>query len=286
MPKKTDAHLHSWDLQKIQYSWLNKDAGILFDSFTPEKIEKELLEIGVDSAVLVQADNSWEDSQYMFEQASLFPWVKGVVAWLPLEDPDRTSEIIENKYGKNPFFKGVRHLMHIEPDPNWLLQENVLLSLQILADKKIPFDAIGINLQQLDAIIKVAEKLPNLMMMVDHLNQPPLDDDSKMYEWKNMMGRASMNGNIFVKISGLGTISRTGFPSLENAIVPVLDFILEYFQPKRCCCGSDWPISLLDTTYAETWNIYESALRQISSNMEDIEQVVQKTANDFYGIGQ
>jgi L-fuconolactonase len=132
----------------------------------------------------------------------------------------------------------------------------------------------------------VAEKIPNLKVMIDHLNQPPLDDDSKMHEWKNMMGKASKLGNVFTKISGLGTISRAGFSSLENAIIPVLDFILEHFQPKRCCCGSDWPISLLDTSYAETWNIYESALRQISSNKEDIEQVVQKTTNDFYGIGQ
>jgi len=284
MVKKTDAHLHSWDLQKIQYSWLNKDAGILFDSFTPEKIEKELLETGVDSAVLVQADNSLEDSQYMFEQASLFSWIKGVVAWLPLEDPDQISEIIETQYGNNPFFKGVRHLMHVEPDPNWLLQENVMLSLQVLADKKIPFDAIGINLQQLNSITEVAEKIPNLKVMIDHLNQPPLDDDSKMHEWKNMMGRASKNGNVFVKISGLGTINRTGFSSLENAIVPVLNFILEHFQSKRCCCGSDWPISLLDTSYTETWKIYESALYKITSNKDEINNIMNETATVFYGI--
>jgi L-fuconolactonase len=159
-----------------------------------------------------------------------------------------------------------------------------MLSLQVLADKKIPFDAIGINLQQLNSITEVAEKIPNLKVMIDHLNQPPLDDDSKMHEWKNMMGRASKNGNVFVKISGLGTINRTGFSSLENAIVPVLNFILEHFQSKRCCCGSDWPISLLDTSYTETWKIYESALYKITSNKDEINNIMNETATVFYGI--
>ncbi|MFN6375124.1 MAG: amidohydrolase family protein, partial [Chitinophagia bacterium] len=162
MINKTDAHLHSWDLQKIQYSWLNKDAGVLYDSYTPERVERELLSTGVTSAVLVQADNSLVDSTYMFDQAALFPWIKGVVAWLPLEEPDQVLKVIEDDYGSNPFFKGVRHLMHVEPDPKWILQEKVLTSLKILANKKIPFDAIGINLQQLDAIISMAEKIPQL----------------------------------------------------------------------------------------------------------------------------
>ena len=284
MINKTDAHLHSWDLQKIQYSWLNKDAGVLYDSYTPERVERELLSTGVTSAVLVQADNSLVDSTYMFDQAALFPWIKGVVAWLPLEEPDQVLKVIEDDYGSNPFFKGVRHLMHVEPDPQWILQDKVLTSLQLLAEKKIPFDAIGINLQQLDAIISMAEKIPQLKIMIDHLNQPPLADPSMMNEWKKIMKKAVIFPNLHIKISGLGTINRKGYSSLQEAIVPVLGFIVEQFGFNRCCCGSDWPISILDSSYSDTWKTYESSLQRITNNDEDIRQIMQITADQFYCI--
>lgn len=284
MINKTDAHLHSWDLEKIQYSWLNKEAGILYNNYTPEKIENELLSVGVTSAVLVQADNSIVDSTYMFEQAALFPWIKGVVAWLPLEEPDQVIKVIEDDYGSNPFFKGVRHLMHVEPDPKWILQEKVLTSLQILANKKIPFDAIGINLQQLDAIIIMAEKIPQLKIMIDHLNQPPLGDEKKSAEWRALMTEAANSPNLFAKISGLTTLSNSGSLDFHDQLSNIIEFTVERFGADRCCCGSDWPISLVKTTYQDTWELYEKILTSIDGKASTTHMILESTAKFFYHI--
>jgi len=284
MINKTDAHLHSWDLEKIQYSWLNKEAGILYDSYTPQRVESELLSTGITSAVLVQADNSIIDSTYMFEQAALFPWIKGVVAWLPLEDPDRIERVIEEEYKSNPLFKGVRHLMHVEPDPQWILQDKVLTSLQLLAKKKIPFDAIGINLQQLDAIISMAEKIPQLNIMIDHLNQPPLNDEKKIAEWRILMTKAAMAPNMFAKISGLTTLLYQGGRNLEDELKSIIDFTVGQFGADKCCCGSDWPISLLKTTYQDSWKLYEKILVSIDSTASISQQILESTAKNFYHI--
>jgi L-fuconolactonase len=174
--------------------------------------------------------------------------------------------------------------MHVEPDPQWILQDKVLTSLQLLAKKKIPFDAIGINLQQLDAIISMAEKIPQLNIMIDHLNQPPLNDEKKIAEWRILMTKAAMAPNMFAKISGLTTLLYQGGRNLEDELKSIIDFTVGQFGADKCCCGSDWPISLLKTTYQDSWKLYEKILVSIDSTASISQQILESTAKNFYHI--
>ncbi len=59
-------------------------------------------------------------------------FVRGVVGWVPLADPDATARALEQLRGRGKLV-GVRHLISYEPDPRWLLQGGVTESLGILA---------------------------------------------------------------------------------------------------------------------------------------------------------
>jgi len=284
MVKIADTHLHSWDLGKLQYSWLTPEAGILYNTYLPGDLEQEKNSVGISAAILVQSDNSVEDTMYMFAQAKKHEWIKGVVAWLPLHDPEKTEMILRSTYLKEPSFKGVRHLMHLEKD-NWLLQVQVLESLKILASHDIAFDAIGINHQQFESIIQASSLVPSLRVVIDHLNQPPLSDRRKMVEWKQLMKEASGIPSVHVKISGLGTIQRPPGMTLSEAIRPAVAIALETFGTQRCFCGGDWPISLMDASYSGTWAAYKETVDSIIGDSASDERILYDNATYFYRLG-
>src|SRR5215210_1447178 len=121
-----DTHLHVWNFERAEYEWLRNDTSILNRSYHIEELAEERLDAGVTEGVLVQAANNFEDTDWMLEVAAGTPWITGVVGWVPLTDPGETEKALAGNYLSNSYFKGVRHLIHDEADPRWLLQEKVL----------------------------------------------------------------------------------------------------------------------------------------------------------------
>jgi len=182
-----DTHIHIWDFKKAEYAWLKGNTSMLNRTYSIEEIEAARKEIGISAGILVQAANNFEDTDWMLHTASQHEWIKGVVGWLPLMDPDATVKALQNKYGKESYFKGVRHLIHDEPYADWLLQEPVLVSLGILAEHNIPFDVVGVLPAHIETALEVANKVPVLRMVFDHLNQPPVASGERFGQWGELM---------------------------------------------------------------------------------------------------
>ena len=79
-----DTHVHVWNFERAQYSWLNGDTSILNRNYHIEELEGERIGASVTDGVLVQAANNFEDTDWMLEVAGKSEWIKGVVGWLPL----------------------------------------------------------------------------------------------------------------------------------------------------------------------------------------------------------
>ena len=233
-----DTHVHVWNLNKVRYSWLDGDTSILNRSYSLDELEPERQKAGVTGGVLVQAANNMEDTGWMLEEADRNSWIKGIVGWLPLEDPARCESLVENKYVPEPRLCGVRHLIHNEPDHRWLLQENVLTSLSILEKHDLPYDLVGIKTEHINTALELAERIPGLKMVFDHMNQPPILKKEKFGEWGELMIKAAAHPNFYIKISGLGTASGnfTGWKPVD--LEPYISFALEHFGTDRCFCGS------------------------------------------------
>ncbi|MDT0677617.1 amidohydrolase family protein [Autumnicola musiva] len=281
--KIIDTHIHIWDLEKARYAWLEGDASILNKTYSIEELEPERQKTNVKYGVLVQAANNFQDTDWMLKVAEESNWIKGVVGWLPLQDPKECEISLEEKYLKNKYFKGVRHLIHDEKDPKWLLQEKVLESLQVLANHDLPFDLVGVLPEHIETAIEVSKKVPGLRMVFDHLNQPPIQDNLKFGKWGRLMEIASENPNFHMKISGLGTTSGKPGSWGENEIRDYIDFTFQKFGKGRCFLGGDWPVSLLAGTYSYTWNQYVETLKVFLTEKE-MEMVSFSNANQFYNL--
>lgn len=274
-----DTHIHIWNFSKAKYAWLENDTSILNRNYDIEELMRERKKVGVTGGIFVQAANNLEDTEWMLEIADREGWIHGIVGWLPLTDPAATEKLLVKKYKKHPLFRGVRHLIHNEPDSRWLLQKKVLESLSLLAAHDISYDLVGINDDHIETALQVAHRVPNLRMIFDHMNQPPMQ--GYFGRWGQLMQVAATHPNFYVKISGLGTASKNFNNWTAQDIKPCIEFALEHFGEDRCCVGGDWPVSLLAGSYTHTWQMYKEALGGLL-NEEGLKKVYSLNAINFY----
>ena len=282
--KIIDTHVHIWDLEKVEYPWLKGDTSILNRTWKIEEIEKERKEAGITAGVLVQASGNLEDTELMLETACRTDWICGVVGWLPLMDPKATQQLLEEKFLKERYFKGVRHQVHDEADARWLLQPEVIKSLKILSSHGIPYDVVGIKPDHIDTVLQVAKKIPGLKMVFDHLNWPPIPQQERFGRWGELMKAASRHKNLYAKISGLGTASGSFENRTADDIKPYVEFVLQQFGTDRCFCGGDWPVSMLANNYIQTWQIIKDILNGLLNEVEK-DNILFSNANKFYNLG-
>ena len=207
-------------------------------------------------------------------------FVRGVVGWLPLADPDATGKAIERLRGRGGKLVGVRHLIAYEPDPKWLLQDRVLESLKLLAQEKLAFDAIPINAEQFESVLTVAQRLPELSIVMNHLGRPPIPDRG-WEPWATQVARAAEYRNVTMKLSiGLDVIMRWRWNTDE--VRRYSDHVLDLFGPHRTMAASNWPVILLGASYEECWNGITALLSNLSANEQ--REVLGATATRVYGL--
>ena len=284
MPHKLiDTHVHIWDFKRATYDWLKNDTSILNRSYLIEEYDTARKAARVTEAVLVQSANNFEDTDHMLEAAATNGWITGVVGWLPLMQPDQTINFLQKKYLSNKYFKGVRHLVHDEPDAKWLLQPDVIESLKILKAHNLTYDMVGILPDHIITAMGVANKVPGLKIVFDHINQPPISTKEKFGVWGQLMQEAATNSNFYVKISGLGNTTKNPDNWTADDIKPYVEFAFEKFGVERCFCGGNWPVSLLAGSFTKTWQIYTEVVSSLLTESEQ-EKVFYTNAQQFYQL--
>ncbi|TAH08983.1 MAG: amidohydrolase [Sphingobacteriia bacterium] len=282
MSKIIDTHLHTWDLDQLEYYWLKGDESILAKSYFVADIAPQLKNANINAAILVQATNSLAETDWLLRLAELNACILGTVVWLPLMQPQQVAAAID-KYKANPYFCGVRHQIHDEVNPAWLLQPEVMESLGILEEYDIPFDLVGTKLAHIETALKLAHQLPNLRMVFDHLNQPPAIDTGAYHQWKTLMIEAAQHPRFFAKISGLGTAIGNGKQWCSKDISYAIEFIIAGFGVDRIFCGGDWPVSLLAGSYGYTWQQYQLVIDDLLS-VPNANKLYTTNAELFYRV--
>ena len=283
MAKVIDTHMHSWDLQKVRYSWLDGDTSILAQNYYPSDIEGQLASAHVKATVMVQSANNLEDTAFMFDCAAQYPWIIGVVGWVDLLDPQKAQQQLA-AHLQNKYFKGIRHLIHDEPDSSWLLQRDVIKSLEILANHGLPFDVVGVKIEHIKAAIEVAKQIPHLKMVFDHLNHPPIATHQQFGAWGDAIAEAASMPNFYAKISGLGTCCENFNDWSANTIEPYVAYVLQHFGEDKCMIGGDWPVSLLAGDYVTTHHKYQTVIEKLVAPQHQ-QKIFEGNATAFYKLG-
>jgi L-fuconolactonase len=272
-----DSHLHVWDLARGGYDWLGPEQGVLYRSFTADEAAAELAAAGVGSAVLVQADNSTADTAYMLDVADRFSFVAGVVGWVALDDTATAAEQLD-RYRNHPRFRGVRHLVHVDPRDDFLALAPVRESLRLLAERGLPFDVPDAWPRHLAAVADLADAIPELTVVVDHLAKPPRGTD-QFDAWSRAIRAVAARPNTVGKVSGL---QMPGQPFTVEALRPVLDVALDAFTPRRLMYGGDWPMTVPAGGYQVHWRVVDALLSELAA--AEREDVLHATATRVYAL--
>lgn len=234
-----DAHQHFWDPARVRYPWLAPYYPELDRNFGFADLAPHLDAQGVDATVLVQSADSLEDDEAMFEIAGAHGEIAGIVAWVPIEDPDRAESLLDRFSGIHRLV-GVRTLIHNQPDPDWVLQPSVAAGLELLARRNLPFDYVAVLPRHLEHVPTLCERHPELRLVIDHLAKPPIGAD--LETWAALMERAAASPNVYAKVSGLYPAAGDRVPWSLADLRPAFERALSLFGPSRLMFGSDWPI--------------------------------------------
>lgn len=258
-----DAHQHFWDPAVADYPWLTDEVEPLRRRFGPEDLEPLLRAHGVSGTVLVQARGSLDETRSLLELAAATPFVLGVVGWI-----DLTGDAGEELAG----LVGVRHQVHDEPDPQWLLREDVQRGIAAVGEAGLAFDLL-VRARELPAAIETARRQPETRFVLDHVAKPPLRMGD-LASWANGVAAIAELANVTCKLSGLFTEAEPG-----TDLARTVEQALGWFGPERCMFGSDWPVSLLATDYGATLELVRASVPE-----RDHETVLSGTAIRTYGL--
>lgn len=277
-PAIIDAHLHQWQLSSGDYTWLTDELRPINRDVAFAEVRPQLDAAGIDRVVLVQAANTLADTTAML---AVDPdRVAGVVGWVDLLDPTATAAQLE-QYADKPRVVGIRHLIHDEPDPDWMAQPAVVASLRLLAAAGLSFDVVGVLPRHLQLAIALADAIPGLRLVIDHLGTPPVDVRNDE-PWSSLVTELGRRPGVSIKLSGLTTLAPSGHNGSAQ-LAPYVWHALRAFGPTRMMFGGDWPVSTLATSYAHTWQTTTELLAELSDDERG--QVLGGTAARVYRLG-
>jgi L-fuconolactonase len=247
MPDRIDAHQHFWQLGRFDYAWMPPEPSPLRADFLPRHLAPILARNRFEGSIAVQATHDVRETEWLLELAGEFPFIKGVVGWVDLTDA-RVGDVLDGLQ-RRPAFKGVRHLVHDEPDPEWLLRADVLEGLRELERRGLPFDLL-LRPQHLPLVPRLANEVPALRMVVDHIAKPPIAS-GRLEGWAEDMARAAAIPHVYAKLSGMITEADPAGWTADQ-LRPYVAHVFQVFGPDRLMFGSDWPVCLLAGNWKAT----------------------------------
>lgn len=277
MTRTIDSHHHYWRTAAQCQPWRqNSHAGLARD-FGPADLAPELALAGIHSTILVQSvDEPAENDRLSLYAKS--PTVAGIVGWLPISNAGSAFHELDRM---DPYkVCGVRTL--IAQDPlEWLLSEKTLTVFRELARRDLAWDVVPVTGAQISAVIRLANAVPDLRIVVDHLGRPPVES-GQWQPWASNLRQLAACPNVAMKVSvGLDVLSKWDTWSTKD-LLPYIQWAAEHFGPSRLMLASNWPVVLLKTDYQRAWNDLHTVVRSLFPQPADVARLKGGTAIEWY----
>ncbi|MGH8926612.1 MAG: amidohydrolase family protein [Acidimicrobiia bacterium] len=280
MTRTVDAHQHFWDPSSGDYPWMTDALAPIRRRFAPEDLRPDLIEKGVELTILVQTRSSLKETFDFLSLAEETDFVGGVVGWVDLTEPDITERLIELRSDRSGrWLVGIRHQVHDEPDPDWLLRPEVWRGLSAVESAGLVFDLL-VRTRELPAALAAVRSFPGLRFVIDHLAKPPIKQGI-LDPWAERLSEFGGLTNVWCKLSGMVTEAEWSSWRLEQ-LTPYLDHVQAVFGPERLMFGSDWPVCLLAGSYAEVYEAARLALGPLTPAESSL--VFGGTASEVYRL--
>ena len=259
-----DSHHHFWDPSRRDYPWMGDNLASIRKPFGPAELRPQLAAAHVDRTVLVQTVSSVGETGEFLETAAATDFVAGVVGWADLTDPavGKTLAALRTSPG-GKYLAGIRHQVHDEPDPSWLLRDDVLRGISAVGEADLVYDLL-VRTRELPAASEVARRFPEMRFVIDHVAKPRVAAGPRDVDWEHAMEGIAELPNVSCKLSGM--VTEASWTEWTPAgLAPYVRRVLDWFGPERCMFGSDWPVCLLAAGYGEVLQALRYTLSELNA---------------------
>ncbi len=243
-----DTHIHLYDTTRdVTMSWPPKDDKVLFKPHLPGEYSKLAKASGVTGVVIVEASNHLSDNRWVLDLVKGDDFYIGLVGNIDVYRKDFEKQLKQLK--RDHRFVGVRPR---GPKPINYADENVLANLAVLAEHDLTMDYLTNSggIPGIETIDRVARKIPNLRIVVNHCLGYDFDGKAPSREWSRAVERLAANRNVTCKISGLyqRSVPQPAPKDLQH-YENVLDVLWSNFGKERLIYGSNWPVTKRTGSY-------------------------------------
>jgi len=274
---KIDTHQHFWKYNDRDYVWMSAGMDKLRKDHLPTDLLPLIDAAGISATVAVQARQCLEESTWLLQLADKYPFIRGVVGWVDLSS-DRVVEQLE-QFAQHPKFRGVRHVVHDEPDDQFMLRESFLDGLSRLKRFGLTYDLLLFP-RHLPIACGVIKRFPDQPFVLDHIAKPPVRA-GEIEPWTRDLKRLAAFPNVFCKLSGLVTEATWDSWKAQD-FEPYLDVVLNSFGPRRLMIGSDWPVCTLAADYASVIRMESGYISKLSADEQ--RAILEDNPVGFYSL--
>ena len=277
MTRRIDAHHHLWRYTAEEYEWIDRSMTRLQRDYTPADLSQAIASAGIDGTIAVQARQSMDETHDLLSLAETHPFIEAVVGWAPIADAEFPSRL--ERLAAHPKLKGLRHVIQSEPDDDFILGGDFNRGIATMQPSGLVYEIL-IYERHLPQTIKFVDAHPNQTFVLDHVAKPRIREHI-LSPWRERIHELARRENVFCKVSGMTT--EADWQSwTEASLHPYLDRVFEAFGPSRLMMGSDWPVCLLATEYAQWFDLLDRYAAKLSQH--EREQFQGGTAIRVYGL--
>jgi L-fuconolactonase len=272
-----DAHHHLWRYQPEEYPWMDDGMEMLRRDYLSAELEEVARAAGVSGTIVVQARQTMQETKWLSNLAARSDLIRGVVGWAPLANPDVGKEL--ERLSVLPKMKGMRHVLHDEPDPFYMLRDDFNRGIGLLKHYGLRYDLLVFE-SHLPQTVEFVDRHPNQIFIVDHIAKPRIRDRA-LSPWKEELKELAQRSNVYCKVSGMVTEAKWNSWTAEE-LTPYFETVFEAFTPRRTMFGSDWPVMTLASTYCGWVELVKRVICRFSSDEQ--ERVLAGTAVEAYEL--
>jgi len=239
-----DAHVHFYDPARPQgVPWPPKTEARLYRRTLPPDYKDQPQPHPVGGTVVVEASPWLDDNEWILNLADRDRLIAGFVGNLQIGDDNFEKHVRRLK--DHWLFRGLR--IRDEEASKSLHDPKLRKRFKLMADLDLALDINGPPTVLLHAA-SLAQDVPKLRIVVDHMANPQIDGRAPNSDWVLLLRAAARHKNVFCKVSGLveGTGRNDGtVPHSPDFYRPVLNALWDVFGEDRLIYGSNWPVSSL-----------------------------------------
>lgn len=261
-----DTHIHLFDPSRpAGVPWPDKD-DVIRRTTLPNNYTVAAGPLEIKGAIAIEASPWATDNSWLLDVVTKSPFMVGMVGNLVPGSMNFRSDF--SKLTQSKLFKGIRYgniwnrSLSADMDHPGFIDD-----LKIVAGAGCVLDTANPDVELIQAVLRVSDRLPELRIVIDHLPSIAVHDGEYRIFEKTIKELAGRN-QIFVKLSEIAHAINGEINFKQDYYRDRFEMMFEMFGEDRVLFGSDWPNSLHSGSLSQTVGLARELMQEKSAAVQ------------------